>query len=133
MKSEFVYGVICLMVLVHVAEAWRCYFCKSDKSWDDCMANSISDLCKYPLNRCNKFFWEYKDDNGTIVQKYEKGCGRHFECDTCNRRECVLDKSRKCEIYCCLSDLCNAGSNSRFNYFLLWTPVLIGLIRLVPG
>ena len=112
-------------------EAWRCYFCKSDVSWDHCVENRRVDICKSPLNRCTKFFWEYEHENGTVVQLYEKGCGYHFECDSCSRHECALEKSRKCEVNCCLADLCNNGPTSRINTPLLWVTVLATVTRIV--
>ena len=123
---NYVFASSFSLILPHPGEAWRCYFCTSDKSWDHCEKNRFFDSCKNSLNRCTKFFWEYEDKNGTIIQKYEKGCGYHYECDACSKHECALDKSRKCEVNCCLADLCNAGSNLILNVFLFWTCLSAG-------
>ena len=101
------------------ANAFNCYQCSSTKNWDDFEANEERIACP-PGFKCGKVHVEAKVGDIPVAM-YAKGCTISPICNNDSCRSFFTDSSAnisKCEVNCCIGDLCNEVKEQTSGYGL---------------
>jgi len=113
---------ICFLCVAFSALGLRCYVCSSSKSWDDC--KTTSHICPNGFDMCSKVY--FKNAGIQSFRKYcipKAGCSKDTD-PTCKNAV----GSFECQIDCCSTDDCNAGTTVRVSGIMLLTCALAYLM-----
>ena len=110
------------------ASSLECYACVSEKSWDDC--TSTKTQCSSVEDQCIKVHYMAGG-----VKSFQKGCAPKITCESANNPICRegTGGSVTCDISCCDTDNCNAGSRIVVSSLLLLVCALASLLVLVQA
>lgn len=114
-------------LLCFVGYGLKCYFCTSEKSWDDCATRHIDLDCPATAGiSCVKFYGEGSESKKTFM----KGCLPRVHCDDdyCSKMA-PEGTTPKCKFDCCVSDLCNGAKAPMISTLLLLACVLAAFRR----
>ena len=86
----------------------KCYQCASTKSWDDCASNKVEVTCSSDNDTCVKAFIDGNVGN-ISTKSFATSCTVKSFCDQdhCKTVSQAGITVNKCEVDCCVNDLCN--------------------------
>lgn len=106
-----------------VASSFRCKFCQSNVSFDDCDKNALEIYCGAGFRKCFKSTFKFK--NGKT--EYAKGCTVPLACGP-SQEKMPNNDSRTIE--CCGQHVCNVVERNSTSVFLMGA-LLMGSVILV--
>lgn len=106
-----------------IASGFRCYWCQSTKSWDDCVDSQQEIFCGTGFRKCFKL--EFKKPGGVI--EYTKGCAVPL---ACGNSSINMPQAEARNIYCCGQHICNGASTSS-SPIVLFGPLLLVIVIVV--
>ncbi|KAJ7365251.1 hypothetical protein OS493_005348 [Desmophyllum pertusum] len=124
-------GACILYLSLPVALGYRkCYVCSSTKSWEDCTMTSHT--CPAGFDSCATVYFKTPD-----IENFRKYCTppnlNAISMMTLTCKNAPAGSSFECDISCCDTDNCNAGSAFRISGILLLTCALASLMILVKA
>lgn len=116
------------LLLLVSASSLECYACVSKKSWDDC--TSTKTQCSSVEDQCIKVHFMAGG-----VKSFQKGCAPKITCESADNPICRegTGGSVTCDISCCVTDNCNAGSMIVVSSLLLLACAVASLLVLVQA
>ena len=106
----------------------KCFRCKSDKGWDDCV-NKNDTTCSSKDGQCVKSHLVL-EKNGNTQTTYIKECVTKAICDDgCKVFERQGFNVKTCDYSCCDSDLCNGAKVPMASGFLFLTCAFVLFFR----
>jgi len=104
---------IILFFFVHPVLSLTCYTCSTTISWNGCAKSSHT--CAPAFERCGKVYTKVGE-----VETFAKKCLLKEQCVTEANTTCMAAfKTMECEVHCCDTNDCNAGSTFRISGILL--------------
>ncbi|KXJ15118.1 hypothetical protein AC249_AIPGENE11409 [Exaiptasia diaphana] len=118
MKANY-YAIIIANLFIVLGSALKCHRCGSTNSLDECHGRIKDFVCPDGFDQCLKANWSAALF-GDISQGYVLGCARSVMCKKQNYTYCMQTSGQiSCDINCCDTDLCNAGSTMSISLGLM--------------
>lgn len=103
----------------------KCYECSSTTSWADCVNRQYELTCPYQHDRCMQFS---NENTNNSTHTFFKKCAIQTQCSA-TFHKCQGRNIIQCDFFCCMGDLCNAGSQNRCSGLWAMCWILIGWLK----